>query len=192
MNEQAPLLFGFLNQEAAAIAVSTIVGFILGWLTLLVTIWFQGGIARTTLTFQMVNEKIWDQDYLRERLAFSTLRESGRSFAMYAHLDPTCDEFKDRLKESLTIQAILTDYENTAIGIRRGILDEEYLFRYTRSSLIRDWETASPYVIALRTKCRIPQIYVEFEGLASQWPNNKSYAKPKRPLRFPERHVSVV
>jgi hypothetical protein len=134
----------------------------------------------------------WDQDYLDKRLAFSQLRHSGRNFATYAKLDFTAADFAERLAESLTIQAILTDYENMAIGIRRGILDEEYLFRYTRTSLIRDWDTAAPYVVSLRSTTGVPSIYVEFEGLAAQWQNNRSYREPARSLPIPTRRVSVT
>jgi Domain of unknown function (DUF4760) len=77
------------------------------------------------------------------------------------------------------------------IGIRQRILDEEYLFRYMRMALIRDWESASPFVIALRNLSGIPHVYVEFEGLATQWQNNMSYAAPDTPMPSRRRVVSV-
>jgi hypothetical protein len=154
--------------------------------------------TRARLTFETLDRKNWDEDFIEKRLAFGKLRQTGQVAIYAGPPPPEVEEGQPGEKERESflqgvsaIQAILNDYENIAIGIRRGILDEEFLFRYMRSGLIRDWEAASPYVIALRARAHIPQIYVEFEGLAAQWQNDMSYRHTTRTMPKRQRVVSV-
>jgi hypothetical protein len=172
MNEQAPLIFGVVNQEAAAIVLSVIVAIVLGW----IAVRAERHIAAARLSFETVERINWDADYIEKRQIFIKLRDNGEGLEKYASVDPpqgvTLDAFTG---DRAAILAILNDRENTAIGIRRGILDEEYLFRYSRSGVIADWEAASAVIIAWRRTKRIPLLFVEFEGLATQWQNDLSY-----------------
>jgi hypothetical protein len=79
-----------------------------------------------------------------------------------------------------------------AIGIRQGILDEEFAFRYMRSMTIRDWNRSSPFVTALRVQNNNSLIYVEFEGLAAAWQNNRSYYDKEQKMPRRVRRVSVT
>ncbi|MGH6735057.1 MAG: DUF4760 domain-containing protein [Methyloceanibacter sp.] len=187
MNEQAPLIFGVVSQEAAALILSVAVAAGLGWWTL----WSQRDIARARLTFETLDRKNWDQDFIEQRVQFGRLRHA-KDIARYADPGKWPPEERNKFQEGIkSIQAILNDYENIAIGIRRGILDEEFLFRYMQSGLIRDWEAASPYVIELRNLSHIPHVYVEFEGLAAQWQNNMSYHRTDQPMPHRRRVVSI-
>ena len=130
MTEQTPLLFGLFTQEAVVLFASAVAAALLGW----TTVWSQRDIARTRLTFETLDRKNWDGDFIEKRLAFGKLRRAGQ-MATYAAApkvegaDPN-DLPKDYLDSVSTIPTILNDYEGLAIGIRRGILDEEFLFRY--------------------------------------------------------------
>lgn len=198
MTESAPLLFwGYVSQEAFVLAVTGIVAIAIGIATFRLgvrTIQEQRAIATTRLTFETIHRDIWDRDYIEKRIDFIKLRDNGPGLAVYAEPPPERDTDCERVqhtKSATTIRAILNDYETLAIGVRRGILDEEFLYRFMRSPLIRDWVAASPYVIALRAQYGIPQIYVEFEGLASQWQNEMSYYRPDFAMPDRRRVVSV-
>lgn len=97
----------------------------------------------------------------------------------------------DRIRKLQALNNILNDYENMAIGIKMNILDEDYLYRWMKSSLIDDWQELNPLVTAFRHARKKPAIYIEFEGLASAWMENKSY-KNGRKLNRTERKLSVM
>jgi hypothetical protein len=187
MTGQAPLIFGVVEQHAAAIVLSVIVAIVLGW----IAVRAERHIAAARLSFETVERINWDDDYIEKRQTFVKLRDNGEGLEKYASTDPpqgvTLDAFT---ADRAAILAILNDRENTAIGIRRGILDEEYLFRYSRSGVITDWEATSALIIAWRRRRQNPLLFVEFEGLASQWQNNLSY-RTSRPLPPLTRTVRV-
>jgi hypothetical protein len=119
---------------------TVMIAIFLGYLTLR----NQTRIGRARLTFTTLNHNNWDQDYIANRSAFVEVREAG-NVILYATnhrsdagLDSLLqgqwggisrDEFK---KRQSIIRSILNNHENLAIGIRRGILDEEYLYRFMR------------------------------------------------------------
>ncbi|HZP10386.1 DUF4760 domain-containing protein, partial [Methyloceanibacter sp.] len=169
MTESAPLILGTITQEAFVLGLTGVAAIWIGIATFRLgvrTINEQRAIAATRLTFETVHGNNWDRDYIEKRIEFIKLRDCGDGLALYAK--PSSDRATDtekaqHNKNASTIRAILNDYETIAIGIRRGILDEEFLYRYMRSPLVRDWVAASPYVVTLRADYGIPQIYVEFE-----------------------------
>jgi len=187
MTEQAPLLLGVISQEAAAILLSVLVAFILGG----VAVSGERHTAASRLSFETVRRTNWDADYIEKRREFVGLRDSTQGLEIYAADQPPQGMQQDEyLMHRAAILAILNDRENTAIGIRRSILDEEYLYRYMRSGVIDDWEASSALVIAFRRLKKNPMLFVEFEGLAAQWQNGTSYRTDRKmPVR--NRHVRI-
>ncbi|MGH6792179.1 MAG: DUF4760 domain-containing protein, partial [Methyloceanibacter sp.] len=144
-------------------------------------------IARSRLVFESLTRKNWDGDYLDTRMKFTKLCEpDDMGLAKYIEKQPDY-----AVAEMVTVRAILNDHEIMAIGIRQGILDEEYLFRYMRGIAIRDWNRCVAFVTALRVRTQNPLLYVEFEGLATSWQNNRSYYGKEDRMPHRVRRVSV-
>ena len=148
----------------------------------------QRRITRLRETFATMNEDNWDKDVIEARTAFASIKkemtQNGSNIATLS------DHSHDHTPNAITLQTIMNDYENVALGIRHGILDETYLFRWMRSTLIRDWNTVSPLVTAYRQRFESPNIYIEFEGLSNAWMQNRSYATG-RSLKKAVRRLSV-
>lgn len=148
----------------------------------------QRRIARVRETFATMNKENWDKDFIEARKKFAetkaSLKAEGKYLAQYA------DEKMDGDETTLSLQSILNNYENIALGIRYGILDEEYLYKWMRSTAIRDWAAFSSMVGAYRERYKVPEIGIEFEGLANAWQSQKSYETGKA-MNHTRRHVSV-
>jgi hypothetical protein len=145
--------------------------------------------APSRLSFETVVRTNWDKDYIEKRREFLLLRKAGLDrYAADSSTVPDAER-QEYLKNQAAIQAILNDRESMAIAIRRGIIDEEYLFRYMRSGVLSDWAAASALVAALRRGN--PNLFLEFEGLATQWEQGRSYYKQDNKLPVLRRVVSV-
>jgi hypothetical protein len=162
-----------------------LVAIALGW----IAVRSERHTAAARLAFETVRRTNWDQDYIEKRREFLSLRDSEKGLEIYTDKAPPGMDADEFSRHRAAIFAILNDRENTAIGIRRGILDEEYLYRYTRTGLIDDWDASSALITAWRRQRKNPMILVEFEGLAAQWRNNMSYRQRylRRDRRMPER-----
>ncbi|CAA2158931.1 hypothetical protein MBRA_04179 [Methylobacterium brachiatum] len=88
----------------------------------------------------------------------------------------------------ITLRTILNDYENIALGIKLGILDEDYAYRYYRGTVLRDWEAMSPLVFTYRSKRGNNRLFIEFEGLAHAWENEFSFRNRGR-LQFAQKKM---
>lgn len=98
----------------------------------------------------------------------------------------------ERLKHQeavITLRTILNDYENIALGIKLGILDEDYAYRYYRGTVLRDWEAVSPLVFTYRSKRGNSRLFIEFEGLAHAWENEFSFRTRGR-LQFAQKKMT--
>ncbi len=181
----------------------------------------QRAITRTRETFAAVRKDLWDEDVLDARREFSNIKlevrngkfniaRLGEGVASQSKEQDDNDKIVDpKVTQALAqsrpatneedllstrkryVNNILNDLENTALGIRHNILDEEYLYRWMRTSLLEDWEVLSPLIIAYRQATKCHTLYIEFEGLAAAWANEQSYAN-KRRLEPPKRGVSVT
>lgn len=185
METGAPLLFwGYVSQEAAALIASAAVAIVLS----IFAVRHERQTARSRLAFESLTKKNWDKDYLETRMHFIKLcGEDDMSLAKYIEQQPDYAGL-----DMSVVRAVLNDYEIIAIGVRQGILDEEYLYRYMRGMALRDWNRCIAFVSALRVRAGNQLIYVEFEGLATQWQNNRSYAEKDQEMPQRRRRVSVT
>lgn len=186
MSDPAPLYFGVLTIESIAILISTTVALGLGYLTIRA----QRELARRRVAFETLNRNNWDSDYIERRASFVRIRDHKNGIARFATANLHLQDHK-HAEQVATIRHVLNDYENIAIGIRRGIIDEDYMYRFMRSTVIRDWYAASAFVISIRNKDDLPQLYVEVEGLATAWRDEKSYLNPDRPLNTTQRRLFI-
>lgn len=148
----------------------------------------QREITRLRETFATIDKGIRDGDFIKSRTEFKNVKlklaQDGENIAKYHKPTKDID-----ITSATYIRTILNDYENLALGMRYGILDEEYLFRWTRTMLITDWNDLMPLVTAYRSD-GAPNAYIEFEGVATAWQRNESYRTGKT-LRKPNRHTKV-
>lgn len=172
------------SNASAAVLVSALLASTLAALS----IRSQRQMTRLRETFATVDRGNWDKDLIKSRQDFkrirSDLEESGGNIAIYHNPD------KKRIADAVTLNSILKDYENIALGVRHHILDEEYLHRWMRTMLTHDWAVLSPLVTAMRSKDGVPNAYVEFEGLAAAWHKNRSY-RTGRKIRPPKRTIRI-
>ncbi len=145
-------------------------------------------MMRLRETFDTIDESIRDNDVIKSRMEFRKIKEdlkaSGLSIAKFR--DPT--ESED-IEKAVTLRTILNNYENYALGVRYNILDEEYLYRWTRTGTLADWNYLLPLVSAYRSAGQ-NTAYIEFEGLATSWIDGKSYRSGKK-IKSPNRHTKV-
>lgn len=111
-------------------------------------IWQRGGIARRTLTFKTLEEQMWDKDFIEQRKIFVGLRENHGS----SDLEDFAKEENDDDDKAQSIRIILNNYELMCIGIKQGVLDEEMIRQYHRSTWVKDYERMKPYIAAVRKK----------------------------------------
>lgn len=167
----------------------------------------QIALARLKETFGMLNRDNWDQDVIQARNQFGKIKSGlagqAKSISHYCYTSarPPIDGAEaDQVKhiaDCTTLLTILNDYENIALGVRRNILDEVFLHRWMRGTLLDDWETLSPLVSEYRQRKSRPEAYIEFEGLAGAWKRGLSYRPRRWPmsksnrLNRPDRKVSI-
>ena len=174
----------FFQTPTAAILTSAILAFAITARS----IRSQREMTRLRETFLTIDRGNWDKDLIRNRRRFREIRDelkaSKESIAKY-HSPATED-----IEDAVVLHNMLKDYENLALGVRHKILDEVYLCRWMRTTLIHDWTTLSPLVTAYRSVDKVPTAYIEFEGLATAWQNNRSY-KNGRKIKTAKRSIRI-
>jgi hypothetical protein len=160
-------------------------------------------IARLRETFTAYSKDNWDADIIKSKFIFTNIKrdcvKNPQNIAVYFDPLPECDlssitdphEKEKKLEEHkkisdahdsaiVTLRTIMNDYENKALGIREGILDETYAYRYARGGVIGDWQHLSPLVATYRAKHKNNLLFIEFEGLVNAWSQNKSFSTSKK------------
>jgi hypothetical protein len=150
--------------------------------------------TRLRETFASRYTSNWDKDVIEARKIFARLKDEhkanpqGLATFGYKPSDTASPDEKSKMESTAGIlRTILNDYENLALGVRMDILDENYLFRLMRSTLISDWHTLSPLVTAYRNRANNNVIYIEFEGLTSAWQDDRSYRTKRKMYRTTRR-----
>jgi hypothetical protein len=126
-------------------------------------------IARERATLDLLNKREWDKDYLEHKASFNRLRDAEGGLAKWI-----CAEHRNT-PEANSIRYIFNDYELTALGIARDVLDEALYKDWFRGSMLRDYRAAEPAVRAARTLVNNDQLYIQWENLAAKW-NRKNGA----------------
>jgi len=154
----------------------------------LIGIMNQRATTRLRETFVTINSDNWDKDVIDSRKTLATIRQeiANQPFKISEYAVRTADNIPNRT----TLQTIMNDYESLALGIRLNILDEYFMYRWMRGTVLGDWETLAPLVSAYRQNNKNPRIYIEFEGLSLAWGGDRSY-RTGRKIRSASKVVSV-
>jgi hypothetical protein len=170
------------------------------------TLAHQRATARLRETFAMIHSSIWSDDYSQARRTVrgleDELQRTGGTIADFYKRKSSAPAYPhglfsvssradaDHAARVSTLRRVLSNYENMALGVKTGILDEGYLFRWTRGILLRDWDLLAPLVAQIRHDSGNQHVYIEFEGLAVAWENERSYFSGRQMERA-RRRVTV-
>lgn len=131
----------------------------------------QRAIARRTLTLNHMRSLDSDKDMIAARKKFIELAGKPEG------LTPWADPGKESSEEVQAIRLVLNDFELIAVGIQFGTIDYEFYRRYNRSTVIKYWYAAAPFVYSVRKQIKSNVIYHEFEEMARWFEDNRP---PKR------------
>jgi len=154
MDDPASHLFWGLN-EAGAIIVTGIVGVVLA----LITIISQRSIAARQATIEYIQRAEADNDLLLAKNMFNEIARSEQGTGVWVN-QPLTPEFR-------AITSVLNQYEMVAIAIQRGTFDDVTYRRWYRTSVLRAWKAACPFVLARRAKVDNDALWHEFEEMAT-------------------------
>jgi hypothetical protein len=153
----APAVVAFFASVAAAISV--------------VSIRSNAAIARKRATLDLIERSESTEYYQRSYAAFTEVRKDPSGLMQLAEIsNPHLLEQRQRVLN------FLNHYELIAIGIKKGILDEDVYETFMRSTVVRDWEEAREFVNHIRrptpdsgATISAGGAFCEFQALAEKW-----------------------
>lgn len=98
-------------------------------------------------------------------------KEGSRDLAHLFCVEPHCLT-SDEAEIRMHLLKVLNRYEFYAIGINRGLFDEDLFKRMYCSTMIKFWGVANPSVSQLREFAKKDTLFKEFESLATRWKAN--------------------
>jgi hypothetical protein len=144
-------------------------------LAALVAIWgvvTQRAIARRRATLDCITKAEADTDIIGARRKFIELAIcNDGGLAKFA--EQNCEATEEAQK----IRLVLNEFELMAIGIQRGIIDFELYKRWNKSSVLKYWKHAQPFVTRLRARTDNSAYFHEFEQMAGWLRDDKMPAR---------------
>jgi hypothetical protein len=122
-------------------------------------------VARRRATLDLIMAEQANEFLVKSRKAFIELRDAG-------HLVKWADPAHAASVEAFTIRTVLNRYELVAIGIGESTLNGRVYKEYARSTVVKDWTAAKPFITQMRQTTKTPTYYCEFENLAKKWANH--------------------
>lgn len=119
-------------------------------------------IGRRHATLELIHRQQTDKDIIDARNRFIELAgdDAAGGLAKYASKE------HEGKPDTQKIILVLNQYELISIGIQRGALDYVIYKRWNKSSVLRYWNHAAPFVHALRSRMNNDALYHEFEQMA--------------------------
>lgn len=148
-----------------------------GAVAALIALWgvlSQRRISRRHATLDHLTALEADEDLIEAREIFNNMIRSPGKIAKLIQWVPhpenrdNGEPSKKKKKQLQAVRTVLNSNELIAIGIQMGIIDYELYKRYSRSTFIRDWNHAAPFVHELRRLYGSDSFYHEFEEI-SRW-----------------------
>lgn len=130
--------------------------------------------SRVKATFDALNEKQWDKDYILALSIFANAIGSGpngitNSIKEEASNPPD----QDRMSVETAARLIMNDYELTFIAIEEGVLDERLVRLWKGSSMIRHFNSTKTYVEWMRAENKNDNIFKVFQKKVEVWEANQ-------------------
>lgn len=149
----AEVTFLGLNEVSAVIATAAVAAVVAMW-----GILSQRAISSRQATLDFIRDGERDHDIVAARKAFNRLARDPAGLGPVA-AQPDTDDFKH-------VIVWLNQFEMVAIGIQRGIFDDEIYRRWYKSGVIRAWKAAAPFIFARRASTNNDALFHEFEEMA--------------------------
>jgi hypothetical protein len=141
-------------QVLAVLATAVIAAILAFW-----GIQSQRAIARRTLTLNHMSRVDNDADMIHARKIF--IQEAKKAEGV----TPWAEPGKEHSLECEAIRLVLNDFELVSVGIQLGIIDYAFYKRYNRSTVIRYWYAAAPFIYSIRRQTGSKALFHEFEEL---------------------------
>jgi len=129
-------------------------------------------VARRTATLEHFRRIAADKDMIEARAAFIILTQEPGGLAFYACENPLAPN-NGHAEKIDYIRTVLNDYEMLAVGVQFGVFDLAIIKRYYKTTILRDWGHAAPFIYKLRSDLKAAAIYHEFEELG-RWIQGKT------------------
>jgi hypothetical protein len=129
-------------------------------------VYSQRVLTRRQATIQHIASLKADRSIQAEISKFIELSKGDENLAQWAN---ACHEGTDNAQ---AINAVLNIYELMSVGIQHGIFEYRLIHQWQKSTILRYWDAAHPYVVALRQRVGKPSIWCEFEKMAD-WVSGK-------------------
>ncbi|MEO4043658.1 DUF4760 domain-containing protein [Hoeflea sp. CAU 1731] len=149
------------------LAISALSAGVLSW----ISINTNREIARKRATLDLIERSESTEYYQELYRAFTDIRKDNGGFEQIIY--PTNPEV---IKQRQMVINYLNHYEIIALGIFEGILDEKVYKSYMRSTVVRDWLAAEPFIQHIRTptpdsgsEVSALKAFSNFETLALKW-----------------------
>lgn len=156
---------GLSQATRTEVAATLMIGFGAAGLTVAATfiaiwgVYSQRWITRRQTTVQHLFALKADASIQANLATLIKAARGDQNLAAWADKDKIGDE------TTLSIIAVLNDYELLSTGIQNGIYDLQIVKKYDASTLKRIWSNALPFIAALRNRTNIPTLWKEFELL---------------------------
>lgn len=160
MDNSLPTCLEWLLGQQGAIFLSMIAA-------VMVALWQVGQsrvMAKKRATIDLLTQRAWDKDYLKNRRDFIRLRDHEDGLEKWADIS------KDGSTSQRTINNALNDYEIVAIGIDQEILDEDFYRRWYETQFLKDFDRTVGYINSLNDRGgKSGKYYIEMQALAEKW-----------------------
>lgn len=86
---------------------------------------------------------------------------------------------------------VLNHWEYVAIGVRKGIYDDDMFRIANQGTVTQLYDRARPFIEALREHYQRPMIFIEFETLAARW-KLRPLKKPPTGFRWFMSYIGLI
>lgn len=129
----------------------------------LITIWYNGNIAKKRATIDLVLHQRSDGKLTRSRNKIRELSDLNQSLSQYA-----CEGHIGS-NETKAILEVLNHYEFIAAGIAEKAFHEPIYKRMQYGVLVRDWNQTKAFIFELRKVRSHHTLFQEFQCLGEKW-----------------------
>ena len=130
-------------------------------------VYSQRVLTRRQTTVQHLACLMADGTIQANRRVFIEQSRNGQSLAKWAEKEKIGDP------ETLSIIAILNDYELIAAGVKRGIYEYDLIKAFEKSTIEKFWGAAHPFILIIRARNGKATLWQEFEQL-HDWVSGKT------------------
>lgn len=159
---------------ASAIMVSALIAIGLG----VYNAYWAKKASRVKETFDTLNKKQWDKDYILASSVFKKAIESGddgltKSIMAEEANENDVSEDQNEMSVATAARLIMNDYELMFISVEQGVLDEKLYRLWKGSSIIRHYDVTKSYVESMRISTKNKTLFKVFQRNAEKWKKTK-------------------